>query len=162
MLKITIPNVREIKAALIERIEKVVPKNPKGLTVGIHDSAGDHSEKGIKLSVMGAKNHFGFQVKPNVFAPPRPWLDVGAEKGLKKYEKVVKTIVRNGGSLDDALKLVAVHAQASVQRYATDLKDPPNAPMTIKEKGFDDPLIDTGEMINSVTTKIVNTLPEEG
>ena len=37
------------------------------------------------------------------------------------------------------------------------MKSPPNAPSTIRKKGFDDPLIDTGHMLNSVDFEITTS-----
>ena len=155
--KLKPPNTREVKAALMERIQKAIPKNPRGLTVGIHEDAGSHDESGLTVAEIGAKNHFGFDN-----SPARPWLDVGVESGQKKYERAVKQTVKQGGSLDDALELVGVFAQSSTQLYVRNLKTPPNAPDTIARKGSSNPLIDTGQMVQSITSVVVDSLPKEG
>lgn len=162
--KLKPPNVREVKAALMERIQKAIPDNPKGLTVGIHESAGAHDESDDNETVaaIGAKNHFGFTNKEGISVPARPWLDVGVQSGQKKYERAVKQTVQQGGSLDDALELVGVFAQSSTQLYVRNLKEPPNAARTIKEKGSSNPLIDTGQMVQSITSVVVDSLPKEG
>lgn len=42
-----------------------------------------------------------------------------------------------------------------VQRYLTDLRNPPNTPATITNKGSSNPLINTGRLRQSITYKIV-------
>lgn len=41
-------------------------------------------------------------------------------------------------------------AESSVKQAITDLKDPPNARSTIAKKGSDNPLIDTGNLRQSI------------
>lgn len=45
----------------------------------------------------------------------------------------------------------------SVERW----KKPPNAPSTIERKGFDDPLIETGLYINSISYKLLKTRKDQ-
>lgn len=160
--KLKPPNVREVKAALMERIQKAIPENPKGLTVGIHEDAGRHDEGRETVAAIGAKNHFGFTNKEGISVPARPWLDIGVQSGQKKYERAVRQTVQQGGSLDDALELVGVFAQSSTQLYVRKLKTPPNTPDTIARKGSSNPLIDTGQMVQSITSVVVDSLPKEG
>jgi hypothetical protein len=90
--------------------------------------------------------------------PARPFLEQSTPEIKKvfaakaaKYQKMV-----NAGQLDPRLFLlqIAKEGEKIVRQRIIDLKEPPNAPRTIKKKGFDDPLIETGFMRDSVTSVI--------
>ena len=151
MIKVSIPNIRNIKQAILKGIEKTIPDNPKSITIGIHEDVGTHANSNMTVAKIGAINHFGAD---NI--PARPWLDVGVASGKKEYTRIIRNVVGNGGSLDDALDIVAPVAQAATQQYIIKLKTPANAPSTIKRKNSTNPLIDTGQMSQSVKAKIVN------
>jgi hypothetical protein len=57
-------------------------------------------------------------------------------------------------TLDQTLNKLGILAQGDIQQEITDLRDPPNAPATIKAKGSSNPLIDTGEMRSKVTWQV--------
>ncbi|BCQ68236.1 hypothetical protein PEQA60_22260 [Pseudomonas sp. Eqa60] len=56
--------------------------------------------------------------------------------------------------MDQILEAVGVVAEAAVKVYMTELRTPPNAASTIRQKGSSNPLIDTGAMRQSVTHKV--------
>lgn len=93
--------------------------------------------------------------------PARPWLSPGVDASNLEYVKLIEDGIANGDTMDQTLNRVGVVAVASVQRYMTELRTPPNAPSTIKRKGSSNPLIDSGAMRQSVTYKI-STTAEEG
>jgi hypothetical protein len=56
----------------------------------------------------------------------------------------------------NALELIGAWYQGKVKGEITDIKDPPNAPLTLKLKfPKANPLINTGEMRNAVTVRIL-------
>ena len=133
--------------------------NPPAVTVGVHEQAGKHANSTETNASIGAKLNYGDHSQG---IPPRPWLIPGYEKGEDLYIRDFKNTVEGGGEVKTALERIGVLATGSIQQYMTDLKVPPNAPLTIKLKGSDNPLIDTGELRASVTSKLVMKLPEEG
>jgi len=56
-----------------------------------------------------------------------------------------------------ALDAIGGYAATHIQQFMVDLKHPPNAPITIARKGSSNPLIDTGQLMNSVTWQVVRT-----
>lgn len=94
--------------------------------------------------------------------PPRPWLDVGVASGTKEYLAVIAEGVEKGLSSNTILNQIGVEAVGHVQQYIRDLKSPPNANSTKRKKGSDNPLIDTGSMMQSVKYTIANQAPTEG
>ena len=91
----------------------------------------------------------------DITIPPRPWLDVGFQSGNKEYINTLKKVLVDGGTSTQALNAVGMVAVGKVQEYMSDLKTPGNAKSTIRKKGFDNPLIDTGSLRQSVTSRLV-------
>ena len=101
----------------------------------------------VSVARIGAWNHFGTEK-----IPARPWLDVGVEQGRLKYKKIIETSVDKGLNVNQAMAKVAAVAVGQVQKYMTQLKDPPNAQATIEKKGSSNPLIDSSQTRQSVTS----------
>lgn len=93
-----------------------------------------------------------------VRSPPRPFLLNAIRKNRSKYLSMLKSsgmkVLTGEMSLDTALSQLGITAQGDVQQEITDLKDPPNSPVTIALKGSSNPLIDSGEMRAKVTWKV--------
>lgn len=121
------------------------------------------SDGRAKFVKNGRKARYDGVTGPHVIKiPPRPWLDVGVASATAEYLSIIKEGIEAGLNEDQILEQIGVSAEGAVKQYIRDLKDPPNAPSTIKKKGSDNPLIDTGAMMQSVTYKIQRQMPEEG
>ena len=94
--------------------------------------------------------------------PARPWLEPGIQSATQDIIDVIAEGVAAGKSSESLLNPVGAIAAGKVQEFMTELKDPPNARSTIRAKGSDNPLIDSGALRASVTFKISTTKPEEG
>jgi len=97
-----------------------------------------------------------------VTIPARPWLDVGVASGTQDVIEYIRTEIGKGADMDHVIEGVGIVAAGATQQFMTDLKTPPNAPYTIKKKGSDNPLIDTGAMRASVTSTTTEETPTEG
>ena len=86
-------------------------------------------------------------------SPSRPFLrmtvDENEDEINQMCEQVAKNIA-NGGTAEDALKKLGAFGVSLVQKTIASGKFTPNAPSTIKAKGSEKPLIDTGQMRQSV------------
>ena len=153
MIKLT--GLQLAQDAMRKELEKLQTK--KVALVGIHESAGVDEESGQAVAFIGAANHFGTDK-----IPARPWLDVGVESGTEEYLEVIQDGIAEGEPAEKVLDQLGVLAVGYTQQYITDLDSPPNAPSTIKRKGSANPLIDTGNMRQSVTYTIADQMPEEG
>lgn len=94
--------------------------------------------------------------------PARRWLDVGAESGSREYLDAVREGIKEGQDSRRIMARVGVAAEGAIKQYITDLDSPPNKPSTIRRKGSSNPLIDTGNMRASVTSKVARKKPQEG
>ena len=90
--------------------------------------------------------------------PPRPFLLNAMREHRSKYLAAMKAaapqIIRGSMSLQAVTARLGAMAQGDVQQEITNLKTPPNSPVTIRLKGSSNPLIDTGEMRSKVTWKV--------
>lgn len=109
-------------------------------------------KKGTGFMVLGKTEPHQIKI------PARPWLDVGVVAGVDKYVEAVEDVE----SIEEALEIIGIEASASVKDYIRDLRTPPNAKSTIAKKKSSNPLIDTGEMLQSVDYTVTSERPEEG
>lgn len=90
--------------------------------------------------------------------PERPFLRNTMRDNKASYQTAMKTsaakLLRGDTSLRTVLSKLGIKAQGDVQSEITSLSSPPNSPVTIALKGSSNPLIDSGELRNSVTWKI--------
>lgn len=92
--------------------------------------------------------------------PPRPFMRVGLYDRLKGGEnkesfKRIITAVANGQDVFKALHREGDSFRQTLRQVMMDWDTPRNAPTTIKLKRFDDPLIESSELISNVTSKTV-------
>jgi|TARA_R110000744_G_scaffold45225_4_gene100452 hypothetical protein len=148
-------NVEYMKKRIAKKLSHL--KTDKFVTVGIHSDAGTHEGSGLTNAALGATLNYGTK---NI--PASPWLEPGVNSGLKEYSKLIKNDIKDKKPLSLILERLGLMASSKVQAYMNDLKTPANAPSTIKIKGFDNRLINTGELKNTVISKVVDNKPSEG
>lgn len=114
---------------------------------------GEKSEDGVDMCDIAAWNELG----TSRGIPSRPFIrntvDLHADDINKRLDSCVKMIMK-GKTAEEALKKMGLYLKQQVQKEITDGSFAPNSPATIKKKGSDHPLIDTGQLRNSVNFKI--------
>lgn len=85
-------------------------------------------------------------MRPAVADHGQEWLDNLADGA--------RASLRGGPSPAQVLELVALQAAGNVAEKIQAVTTPGLSAATVKRKGFDKPLIDTGQMIQSVTGKV--------
>jgi len=97
--------------------------------------------------------------------PARPFIEDGIEQGTdeidKQIEKYYKQSIESGERNPSGLHAVAVTAIGAIQKLVRGgyyQGFAPNSQATIKAKGSDKPLIDTGQLLNSLTYVIGNAI----
>ncbi len=105
-------------------------------------------EDGTTIAEVAAYNEFG-----SSDTPERPFM----RQSFENHESELQTacdaanrLVSSGGSADQALQQIGVVAKGLVQEEIVNGGFAPNAESTIKKKGSEQPLIDTGTMRQSV------------
>ena len=155
-MRMKITGLQEVQRALKKELDKI--RAPHYALVGIHESAGIEPESnGMTVATLGAIQHFG-----NDHIPARRWLDTGAESGTQEYLDTVREGIEDGLDSKRIMARVGLEVEGAIKQYITDLDSPPNAAFTVRKKGSSNPLIDTGNMRDSVTSTVVRKKPKEG
>ena len=120
-----------------------------GVKVGFFSTA--KYQDGTPVAAVAAWNEFGTKT-----IPERPFF----RNALAESERGVSNILAKGIDtkkmvVDEQLAgRVGAHVQGKIQDSITSLKEPPNAPETVRRKGSSDPLLDTGTLRNSVAWEV--------
>lgn len=105
---------------------------------------------GTSVPAVAYVNEFGKKGQP-----PRPFFRKAiAENEQAWRRKLAKLMEQNDMDARKSLTGLGVIVQGSIQKSINDLMSPPLAPSTVKAKGFDKPLIDTGVMLRSVDFEV--------
>ena len=101
----------------------------------------------------GVYNNFGTD-----HVPERPFLNNAMRDNQFSYKVIVgkgmiKTLLRRG-STRDMLEELGEKMKDDIQKEILELSSPPNAPATVKKKGFNDPLLETYEMVESIDYEV--------
>lgn len=128
----------------------------KKLQVRVGYQQGDEQEKdGADLCDIAMFNELGTSNTPS-----RPFMRDSVDKNEDKINNFCKTqmkLLSSGKTTtEQMLKSIGVFQKGLVQKEIRDGEFVPNAPSTIKRKGSDKPLIDTGTMRQSVNFVIKN------
>ena len=137
---------------LEKRLKKFAKKQKvSGYDVGFFKEA--KYRNGTPVAEVAAMQEFG-----TATIPERPFFrkaNVAIKPALRK--KILSFLKKGDDYIlteTDMAKLGMAH-EAEIKEIITALRSPPNAASTINKKQSDNPLIDTGLMRNSVTSKVV-------
>lgn len=125
------------------------PGGPR-VRVGILESAGQHKgAEGRQVIDIAVDNEFGTDR-----IPERPFMRTAAKELEPEMaalgDKLLAAVIAGTMTVDHALDVIGLKAQAGFKKRLTEGPWTPNAPMTIAKKGSDRPLIDTGQMRDSI------------
>lgn len=114
---------------------------------------------GTPLIDVAVYNNYGtFNEDGSVHIPARPFMDIGGFKASVQLKPLIKKLIRavREGKIpfEQAANILGAKAAAIMKNTIRDLKEPPNAPYTIRKKKSDNPLVDTGLLMQSVTWEL--------
>lgn len=134
------------------------------ITVGVHGDASQRTDGGPSQQLIAAANEFGTsdgRVPERSFI--RSTIDSRRNDIANLTTKVLGQIADGKRTAEDAAEIVGQFTTAAIKKTMTDLDSPPNAPSTIAKKGSSNPLLDTLQLRNAVTHKVVKgKLPPKG
>ena len=127
-----------------------------GFPQGVRPSAGDAGVKMFtemnEISVVAAVHEWG---APKRGIPERSFIrssfDDNLPELIKLRNKLYWQIQQGRMDTKGALFVMGQFLQDRMKQKIRDIKFPPNSPATIAKKGVDNPLIDTAQMINSIS-----------
>jgi hypothetical protein len=132
---------------LLKRINKI---DRAKLEIGVL------GESGSEILLRANVNEFG---APSRNIPERPFIRGAIDKYGKDIqqfsEDLIMRYLESEVSFDVCVKTIGEYVVGKIQKYMVDLQDPPNKPATIENKGSSNPLIDTGQLLQSITYRVV-------
>ena len=158
------------KNNLLPTMEAAVRQlNGRKVTVGV--SGADNAylamihEYGCKIQVtdkMRAYLHqHGLHLKAGteyITIPERSFLrngyDQNRDQVLASARTALDAVMIGTMAPDKYLEMIGILLSSTIKNYAVSLNTPPNHPYTVAQKGSSNPLVDTGDMIESITYEV--------
>ena len=137
-------------SALLKRV-----KNPGVVEVGIIDP-GEHTGSELNTAEIGFVHEYG---STDGKIPERSFMRSSLTgKGRKELLALSKKLLKKvaNGSMDQkkALGLLGAAGADIISQKIVTLRSPANKAATIKAKGSSNPLVDTGQLKNSITWRL--------
>ena len=136
-----------------------------GVLAGEHQWLAAIHEYGCKIPVTPKMraylHHIGVHLKEStteIIIPERSFLRAGYDQNrddvLKAAEKVLPDVLIGTLSEDQYLELVGMTLRDAIKEYAVDLKEPPKKPWPARDPAKNNPLIETGDMVNGIEYEV--------
>lgn len=134
--------------ALKKKLAEISEQLGKGKTLRVGFLEESTYPDGTSLPMVAAANEWG---DPAMNRPPRPFFrNMIADCSPEWGNDLAKIAEATNYNPDTLLPLMGERIKDQLQGSIRQFTDPPLAPYTIKEKGFDKPLIRDGVMLNGV------------
>src|SRR5690625_1095614 len=95
--------------------------------------------------------------------PPRPFMRAGFIVYLRDNPEIaaitaaqIRHVMEGKKTWTAAYSTIATKMAEALKMIMESWNDPRNSPMTVALKGFDNPLIETGELVNNIKWKVRN------
>ena len=136
----------------LERKMREIAKglNKKKVRVGFIDGA--TYPDGTQVAEVAAIQNFG---APAAGIPPRPFFSNMVEEKSPGWGEKAKRLLRHtGGDGDAALMLLGEGIAGQLRQSIVDTNAPPLKPATVRRKGFEKPLVESGLMLGSIDVEL--------
>jgi len=147
--------LKDLDPRAIDRLRARMGAMRRSVNVGI--PAGPAESDGTPLALIAAVHEYG---APEHGIPERPFLRAAINENRAKYARLSQQALldeaRGQATPAQALGQLGEAAAGDVKNKITHGPFAPLAPATIKRKGSAKPLIDTGNLRQSVTWEIAN------
>ena len=125
------------------------------IRIGIPSDAAPYPD-GTPVAMVAMVHEFG---SPSKGIPERSFMRSTIDENQPKYigmaQRGVKKVIAGKIALTKVANLIGLAVAGDMQQKIVELKTPANAPSTIKAKGSDNPLVDTGHLGQSVRHEVV-------
>jgi hypothetical protein len=107
---------------------------------------------GTPVAMVAAIQEFG---APRAGIPPRPFFRNMIAAKSKEWPRAIANLLKsNDYDAEKTLTQTGEAVAGQLRQSVVDTNEPPLAESTIRRKGFDKPLVDTGHMLNSVDYEV--------
>lgn len=132
----------------------------KTVEVGWWKSAHPSGVSAAQIAQWNEEGHVNGGMFAGTYTPARPFMRVGfmpmaINKILPKYTKDIHLIAMGKATWTSVHKRLSKELVEGLQATILSWDKPSNSPVTIGLKGFNDPLIETGNMYDAVRSRIV-------
>lgn len=134
--------------SLDQALNRLLIQKPMHVKAGV--MAGSKYPDGTSVATAAYKNEYGWK---NI--PSRAFIRTTVQEQKKNWSVLAVKAAKAGYDVNKILGLVGTQMQGDLQYSITMWSDPPNAPSTVKAKGFNKPLIDSSLMRDSIKYEIV-------
>ena len=149
-------NIKREMLALDKKIVKVGVTRDKGSDKPV----GERRNGKVRIVDYAVWNEFGVHGKKKWSIPPRPFIGGWSDNRKGDIIETEKLLYKgiSGGVMDadTAFKALGEFGRSGILVYMKESENfVPNAPLTIKIKGSDKPLIDEGFLLSAISYQIV-------
>ena len=127
------------------------------LEVRIGVQEGQQYEDGTPVAYVAAIHEYG---APEVGIPPRPFLRTTVAEKRKEWtgqmRDGVAAVMHGAASVEQSLEMIGMGAAGDVKKTISTVSSPPLKQATIARKGHAKPLVETGLLLQSITSKVAN------
>ena len=122
--------------------------------VGFFDGKPHPADPDMSVAQIAAINEFGVE---SLNIPERPFMatTVRSTKVAGPMAKKLRSFFQRTDTAQGLWTFVGLFVSREMSNVISAFSTPPNAPLTIALKGFDDPLVETGYMRDNVEHRIV-------
>ena len=127
-------------------------------SVGVDRRTGKAKE--ISVAEEAALNEYG---APDQNIPPRPFMQLTIANNKDAWSSALESLLKSKMPTDRALEAVAILARDAVKATISSGNGLlPNSPATVKIKGRNQPLVDFGDLLKSISYQMINPDIKEG
>lgn len=127
------------------------------IQIGVFGDSGSYDEDDMTVLGVATIHEYGVA---SVGIPERSFIratfDENEEEIAKTTESLLADVIDLKLDVKAFYQAVGEYLVGLIVEYLTDLSSPPNAPATIELKGSSNPLIDSGQLSDSITFKLVS------
>lgn len=154
-VRVTAKVVKDIDKGLFEELRKRITGGHKTVNVGFPATGEQHEDSDMSVAAVATVHEFGTES-----IPERSFLRAGLRRNVQKYKRLnrasLQKILRGQTDFESGLALLGEMAKSDVQAEITNGDFAPLEPETIRRKGSSKPLIDKGQMRQSVAWEYGN------
>lgn len=120
---------------------------------------------GISIPLVAFWMEYGTRSKGKggtFHSPPRPFLRNTARAHRNEWRRIYLAAMQRRTPSETVLKRIGALMAGQIRQSITTFTDPGNAPATIKRKGMDAPLRDTGVLLNAISWEYTQNVQRRG
>lgn len=132
-----------------------IPSHTRTINRSINEKTGNYNKGG--RFVKASKSNFETTVTipaHTVVIPPRPFFRTTVSEQKKNWVLSVQNLMKQHDNPQQVMGLIGEHMKGNIAQSIATWSDPPNAPYTVAQKGFDAPLRDTMQMLRSISFEV--------